>query len=115
MLLTYDAFSEIGFLLRKTGGGMRQRQLKVDITLATASGDLIEARIQHFARGGIELITTTPLPLGDHFGFKIPDADGARFLFCEVCSCRMTETAFVLNASFLNQEMPSGHRLGMMN
>ena len=115
MLLASDKFDEIGHVLRNNSGGKRQRQLQVDVTLATASGDLIDARIHHFSRGGIGLITATPLQQGTRFGFKIPEISGAHFLFCEVLNCRLNAEAFAVNGSFLAHEMPSSHdRLKLM-
>ena len=111
MLLTGNTFDTISALLRKDGGDARQRQLQlqVDVTLATASGDVIDARIHHFARGGVGLSTTTPLHPGNRFGFKVPENEGTHFLFCEVLTCRVVKQGFVVAASFLAQDTPGSH------
>ena len=116
MLLMGDIFDEIGGLLRKYGGAERQRRLQVDVTLATTSAELIDARIHHFAGGGVGLITATPLEPGDRFGFEVPKIAGAHFLFCEVLTCRLDADTFMVNASFLEQEKRNNrHRPEMTN
>lgn len=109
VLLPNYIFDEVGRFLRENGGSARQRQLQVDVTLATASGNRIEACIQQFARGGIALTTATAMHRGDRFGFKIPTTEGTHFLFCEVLGCRLVVRGFEITASFLAQEMRCDH------
>jgi hypothetical protein len=104
VLLTGSAFDEIGQAWRKFRSGERQRGLRVDVTLATASGGLMDASIHHFASGGVGLITAAPLQPGEHFGFEVPQNSGTLVLFCEVLACRSNANTFMVNASFLEQE-----------
>jgi hypothetical protein len=108
MLLFGSIFDEISLAWRKFRSGERQRRLHVDVTLATASGERVDACIHHFAGGGIGLITPTPLQPRDRFGFEVPKAAGPLVLFCEVLACRPDANAFRINASFLEQEMRNG-------
>jgi hypothetical protein len=110
MLLTGNMFDEIGQALRKFRSGERQRGLRVDVKLATSSGELMDACIHHFASGGIGLITATPLQPGGRFGFEVPQTAGALVLFCEVLACRSNANTFMVNASFLEQEVPNSQR-----
>ena len=116
MLLADNTFDEISNVLRKDSDAQRNRRLQVDVTFATATGELVDARLHHFARAGVVLTSTTPLSPGKRFGFKVAGIGGTHVLFCEVVACRHEEMGFTISASFLAREIRQGdERVTMAN
>ncbi len=111
MILETSTAIEIDQVLRGTGGESLQRDLQVEMMLATATGQMIHACIRDFTRGGITFAAHWMVAPATRFGFELPEVGKTHLLFCHTLSCRPDGPEFLVSASFLAHEIVRHHRL----
>jgi hypothetical protein len=88
MLLSSELFGGIGSMLRIKDGGLRCVPVRINLKLATTAGQLVDATLHHFSRGGFVVATTQRLEPGETFGFYVEDRFATHLFFCEVVYIR---------------------------
>jgi hypothetical protein len=104
MLLSSELFGGIGSILRMKDGGLRRIPVRMNLKLAKTGGQLVDATLHHFSRGGFVVATPQRLELGETFGFYVEDRFATHLFFCEVVYIRPAAEGYQIGASFLVQQ-----------
>jgi len=103
MLLSSELFGGIGSMLRMKDGGLRRIPVRINLKLATTAGQLVDATLHHFSRGGFVVATTQRLERGETFGFYVEGEFATHLFFCEVIYIRPVSEEYQIGALFLVQ------------
>ena len=104
MLLSSELFGGIGSMLRIKDRGLRRIPIRINLKLATTAGQLVDATLHHFSRGGFVVAATQRLEPEETFGFYVEDQFAAHLFFCEVVYIRPVAEGYQIGASFLVQQ-----------
>jgi len=101
MLLSSELFGGIGSMLRMKDEGLRRIPVRINLKLATTAGQLVDATLHHFSRGGFVVATTQRLEPGETFGFYVEHQFATHLFFCEVIYIRPVAEGYQIGALFL--------------
>ena len=118
MFLTSKLFHAIGSALRAKVPGvhptaLRQIAIQVDVSVSTASGRAIDAKLCHLSRAGLSFLVAAPSSVGEQLALNISGQSEQYAIVCEVCDCRKQVENYLIRTSFVCVERSPSTLVGL--